>query len=184
MSSTVVPDPPKRRRGMGNLQSMVLSMLVLVGATLFFVMMVARPSEVPRRSLDAGSVATQVQSQAGWSPSQRTPLPAGWTVNVARYETQAKVPTWQVGYLAANTYYAVRQAKAGTAEWVDNAVDGAQAAGTQTVGGVVYDVFADDKGNRSLVHRGTGTTPWTVVSSNAPADQLAAFVASLTPPVR
>ena len=113
MSTTSAPDTvssssvqqPAARRGLGNLRSMVISMVVIMAAVLAWVAMVPRVHEVSQPAVNVTSVAMQVRQETGWAISQPQ-LPAGWKATNARFDSAADgVRTWHAGYLSPDGHY-------------------------------------------------------------------------------
>lgn len=179
------PSPPPRKRSMGGMRSMVLSMAVLIAMTLVLYALVARPKAVQRPSLDAVSVAEQVRSSAGLDVSVRNPTPQGWSVNAARYAPAgANLTTYHVGYVASPTlYYGIDQAKGGTTAWQGDTIKGFTQAGTIEAGGSTWMTYTRSGKIEecALVRLGAPDQLSTIVQGTTTCADVAAFVGTLSP---
>ncbi len=89
-------NPALRKSGADMLRTMLV-MLVAVG---FLVLLVPRPSSVPRAVVDLSSAADQAGDVLGFAPA--TPVPQGWTVTSARVRRDTgDLPSWTINYLTA-----------------------------------------------------------------------------------
>jgi len=178
--------PPPARRGLGNVRSLVISMVVILAAVLAWVAMVPRVREVSQPSVNVTSMARQVRRETGWTISQPA-LPAGWRATSVRFAAAAGGHrTWHVGYLSPEgNYVSIDQTDAtgATDDWVSARTADGRAEGTVSVAGTTWQKFSSrDTAQRSLVSRGSGTVLLvTVLSGTAPYPQLVGFATALKP---
>ena len=160
--SEIVPapagQPPTPRRGLGNLRSMVISMVVIMVAVLAWVAMVPRVQKISQPAVDVASVATQVRGETGWAISQPR-LPVGWKATNVRFTSATDgVRTWHVGYLSPDGHYLSidQTAVAGaTGAWVSGRTSNGQAEGTLTAAGTTWQKLSSpDTIQRSLLSKG------------------------------
>ena len=185
-----VPAPavqqPSPRRGLGNLRSMVISVIVIVVAVLVWVAMVPRVREISQPAVDVTSVARQVRQETGWAISQPR-LPAGWKATNARFDTAGGgARTWHAGYLSPDgQYLSIDQTEgAGASDsWVSARTSQGQPEGTMSAAGMTWqELSSRDVVQRSLVSMGPGPRDLTtVLSGTAPYTQLAQFAEVLKP---
>ena len=194
MSTTSAPDTvasssvqqPAARRGLGNLRSMVISMVVIMAAVLAWVAMVPRVHEVSQPAVNVTSVAMQVRQETGWAISQPQ-LPAGWKATNARLDLGADgVQTWHAGYLAPDgQYVSIDQTElsGATDSWTSARTSRGQAEGTLFAAGRTwYKLSSPDILQRSLVLKGFSAHDLTtVLSGTAPYAQLAQLAEALKP---
>jgi hypothetical protein len=123
---------PAARRGFGSLQSMVISMVVILAAVLAWVAMVPRVRQVNQPAVDVISVATQVRRDAGWGISVPR-LPAGWKATNVRFAPVAGIRTWHAGYLSPDGDYVSIDQTANSdasARWISAVSSGGKAEGS------------------------------------------------------
>jgi hypothetical protein len=192
VSSTSAPDTaaapavqqPAARRGLGNLRSMVISMVVIMAAVLAWVAMVPRVREISQPAVDVTSVARQVRQETGWAISQPQ-LPTGWKATSVRFESAADgVRTWHAGYLSPDgNYVSIDQTEqaGATDNWISARTSNGQAEGTVSAAGRTWQKLSSrDIVQRSLVSRGSGAGELTtVLSGTASYAQLAQFAEAL-----
>ena len=181
------PVPPQR---MGNLRSMVISMLVILVAVLAWVAMVPRVREVSQPAVDVAAVARQVRQETSWAISQPQ-LPADWKATNVRFVPDLDgARTWHAGYLSPDgSYVSIDQTSvtvAGTGNldnWLAARTSNGQAEGTLAAAGKTWQKLSSrDNVQRSLVSKGTGANGLvTVLSGTAPYAQLAQFADTLRP---
>jgi hypothetical protein len=169
---------------MGNLRSMVISIVVILAAVLIWFVMVPRPSEINQPAVDVASVAVQVRQETSWAISQPM-LPAGWKATNVRFTTAGDgLRTWHAGYLSPEgNYVSIDQTRDATAVWVAAQTSNGQPEGTMSAGGATWQKLSSgDTVQRSLVSRGSGAAELsTVLSGTAPYAQLAQFAEVLEP---
>jgi hypothetical protein len=185
-----VPAPavqqPAPRRGLGNLRSMVISVVLIVVAVLAWVAMVPRVREVSQPAVDVTSVARQVRQETGWAISQPR-LPAGWKATNARFDTAGDgARTWHAGYLSPDgQYLSIDQTEgAGASDsWISARTSQGQPQGTISAAGRMWqELSSRDVVQRSLVSKGPGARDLTtVLSGTASYAQLVQFAQTLVP---
>jgi len=191
VSTTSVPDTapapagqPPARRGLGNLRSMVISMVVIMAAGLAWVAMVPRVREINQPAVDVTSVARQVRHETSWLISQPQ-LPAGWKATNVRFVAAGDgLRTWHAGYLSPDgNYVSIDQTQQATDAWVSAQTSHGRAEGTLSAAGATWQrLSSGETVQRSLVSRGSGSNELsTVLSGTAPYAQLAQFAEALKP---
>jgi hypothetical protein len=183
-----VPAPPGQAapRGMGNMRSMVISMVVILMAMLAWVAMVPRVREVSQPAVDVTSVARQVRQETSWAISQPQ-LPAGWKATNVRFTAAGGgFRTWHAGYLSPDgNYVSIDQTvvAGATDDWLSARTSKGQAEGTLAAAGTTWQKLSSRATvQRSLVSKGTGASGLaTVLSGTAPYSQLAQFAEALEP---
>jgi hypothetical protein len=183
--------PPAGSRRLGNLRSMVISMVVILAAVLAWVAMVPRVREVSQPAVDVTAVARQVRRETSWAISQPQ-LPSGWKATNVRFAAAGDgLRTWHAGYLSPEGNYVSIDQTSGTAagnignldNWLAARTSNGQAEGTLAAGGATWQKLSSrDTVQRSLVSRGSGASGLvTVLSGTAPYGQLATFAEALKP---
>ena len=191
VSTTSVPDSapapavqPPARRGLGNLRSMVISMVVIMAAGLVWFAMVPRVREISQPAVDVASVARQVRHQTSWAISQPQ-LPAGCKATNVRFVVAGDgLRTWHAGYLSPEgNYVSIDQTQQATDAWISAQTSHGRAEGTLSAGGTTWqELSSGETVQRSLVSRGSGSSELsTVLSGTAPYAQLAQFAEALKP---
>ena len=169
---------------MGNLRSMVISMLVILAAVLAWFVMVPRQNKISQPAVDVTSAARQVRHETSWAISQPR-LPTGWKATNVRFTAAGDgLRTWHAGYLSPEgNYVSIDQTRQATDVWVTAQTSNGQAEGTMSAGGTTWQKLSSrDIVQRSLVSRGSGATELTtVLSGTAPYAQLAQFAEALEP---
>jgi hypothetical protein len=175
-----------RRRGLGSLRSMVISMVLIMAGVLAWVAMVPRVREISQPAVDVTSVARQVRQETGWVISQPR-LPAGWKATSVRFESAADgVRTWHAGYLSPDgQYFSIDQTQVGGASdnWISARTSDGEGEGKLTAGGTTWRKLSSRNiVQRSLVSKGSGAHGLTtVLSGTAPYSQLGQFAEALEP---
>lgn len=167
---------------MGNLRSMVISMVVILAAGVAWVAMVPRVREVSQPAVDVTSVARQVRAETSWAISQPH-LPPGWKATNVRFVVAGDgLRTWHAGYLSpAGDYISIDQTAAATDVWVAAQTSGGRSEGTLSAAGRTWQKLSSpDAVQRSLVSRGAGDKDLsTVLSGTATYPGLAQFAETL-----
>lgn len=165
-ASQTVPGPivekPPRRRGLGNLRSLVISMALVMAAVLAWVAMVPRVREISQPAVDVTSVATQVRRDSGWAISQPR-LPSGWKATNVRFTVAAGgAKTWHAGYLSPDgQYISIDQTGSVGANdsWVSAMTSNGLAEGTVSAAGTTWvKLSSRDPLQRSLLLKGSAST--------------------------
>lgn len=176
--------PPARRRGLGSVRSMIISMVIVVLAVLGWWAFVPRSDQPAQPVADLGGIAREVGITKHWDPAIADGLPTGWQPVNVRLVTAAQLPdTWQAGYdVPGGKYIRVLQTRDGGSDWVQTQTGSGVPDGSVTIDGVRWSrVQRSDGGERSLV-RGTplgGLT--TVVDGTGDWSQLTRFAKALKP---
>jgi len=169
---------------MGNLRSMVISMMLILAAVLIWFMMVPRPSAIDQPPVDVSSVALRVRQETAWAISQPR-LPGGWKATNVRFAASGDgLRTWHAGYLSPDgNYVSIDQTRGATEGWVMAQTSHGVAEGTMSAaGGTWQRLSSRDTVQRSLVSRGSAPDDLsTVLSGTAPYAQLAQFAEALEP---
>ena len=171
---------------MGNLRSMVISMVVVLAAVLAWVAMVPRVRQISQPAVDVTSVARQVRQETSWEISQPR-LPAGWKATNVRFAAAGEgLRTWHAGYLSPEgNYVSLDQTDVTGAndDWISARTANGRAEGTLVAAGTTWQKLSSpDTVQRSLVSRGSRATDLTtVLSGTAPYAQLAQFAEALEP---
>jgi hypothetical protein len=173
----------RRRRSLNTTsRDMLLSMAVIVGLALVFVLLVPRPNRIPERTLDVTAAARASASELGFSPANPTGLPAGWTARAADVQRGTdQLPTWHLSYTTPSGRYAgVQQTADATAGWESRQVTDGREQGNRQIGGQSWIVRSrTDRGITSLVLRAPPIT--TVVTGTATPAEIAQFAAAVAP---
>jgi hypothetical protein len=210
-----VPGPalsqPSPRRGLGNVRSLVISMVLILAAVLTWVAMVPRVRAISQPAVDVTSVATQVRRETGWAISQPR-LPSGWKATNVRFtQMTGGARTWHAGYLSPDgQYLSIDQTTSAgaTGDWISARTTNGLAEGTVSAAGATWlRLSSRDIVQRSLLLKGSplngsasngsaskGSVPQasvakgldavgltTVLSGTASYDQLVKFAESLEP---
>ncbi|WP_432546802.1 DUF4245 domain-containing protein [Kineococcus sp. SYSU DK004] len=183
MSTTGTPagatDPRQgvpRRRGGGDIRSMVISMAVILGIVVAVVWVVPRPNAIEQPAADVANAAEGARSRLSFEP----PVPQGlegWTPTSAEVTRSTDdVTTWHVGYVSAQgSPLALEVARDATARWQGAYTSNGVEDGTQEVGGLEWQRFRqDDRSRYSLVREQDGLT--VLVAGDADFDELAELV--------
>ena len=180
---------------MGNLRSMIISMVVILAALLVWWAMVPRQLGQGQPAVDVTSVAKQVRQETSWAILQPQ-LPAGWKATNVRFTAAGDgLRTWHAGYLSpgglcpedrgaeARCYVSIDQTRSASDVWVSAQTSDGLAEGTLSAAGTVWQKLSSrDTVQRSLVSRGSGESDLsTVLSGTASYAQLAQFAESLEP---
>ena len=170
----------RRRRSLNTTsRDMILSMAVIVGLILVFLLLVPRPNKIPERTLDVPAAATAAVTELGFTPAVPT-LPEGWTARTADVQRGTDdLPTWHLTYTSPSGHYVgVQQAAKATAAWEGRQVTDGADQGNITVGGKTWVIRSrTDRGITSWVLRETPVT--TVVTGTAPESELAFFATAV-----
>lgn len=169
---------------MGNLRSMVISMLVILAAVLAWYAMVPRTGAVVQPAVDVTSVATLVRQETSW-PISQPHLPTGWKATNVRFAVAGDgIKTWHAGYLSPDgNYVSIDQAAGVTDRWVSVQTSKGAVEGTLSAAGTTWRKLSSRVSvQRSLVSRGAGAKDLsTVLSGTASYAQLAKFAETLVP---
>ncbi|GAB3264360.1 hypothetical protein GCM10027586_20280 [Kineococcus gypseus] len=150
---------PRTRRG-GNVQSMVVSMAVILGIVALVVWVVPRPSSVQQPPADVPNAAAGAAQRLSFLPPVPR-VPQGWTATSAQLNRSTDgVLTWHVGYRTAQgEYLALEAARDVTPAWVRAQTAGGGEDGTADVDGRSWERrLQEDRDRHSLVRTQDGVT--------------------------
>lgn len=123
----------------------VLNLALALGASLlivlFLVTVVVRPDVAPDPGVNW--VETAAEASAGSGLELIAPmLPPGWTANDARFEDEAGVPTWYIGFLTpAQQFIALNQGIDGNPTWLASVLRDADESGSTTIDTVRWTIY-------------------------------------------
>ncbi len=150
---------PRTRRG-GNVQSMLLSMAVILGLVAVVVWALPRPGSIQQPPADVAGTAAGAGAGLPFTPPVPTGL-EGWTPTSAEVNRSTDgVTTWHVGYRTdEGEYVALEVARDATAAWQRAQTGGGAADGTLEVDGRQWErLLQEDRGRRSLLRTQDGLT--------------------------
>lgn len=178
--------PSPSRRGMGSVQNMVLSMVVVLGFVLVLLVLVPRPKGIDQPPVNVHAAGQQVVRETGWPILEPRGLGSGWKATSVRFSRSTDgLRTWHAGYLTpgGKAYAGLEQTSGATAAWIAAETAGGSADGTMTIAGRDWEkLAAAGQNRRALMHRGGASgVLTTVVTGTAPYDQLAELVNRLEP---
>jgi hypothetical protein len=170
----------RRRRSLSTTsRDMLLSMAVIVGLILVFLLLVPRPNKIVERSLDVPAAAQASAAELGFTPADPT-LPEGWTARTADVQRGTDgLPTWHLTYTSPSGFYVgVQQTAKATPAWEARQVTDGAERGTIDVGGKTWVIRSrTDRGITSWVLREPPIT--TVVTGTAGEPELALFATAV-----
>ncbi len=171
----------RRRRSLNTTsRDMLVSMAVIVGLILVFLLLVPRPNTIPQRTLDVPAAARAATTDLGFAPADPA-LPEGWTARTANVQRgTSDLPTWHLTYTSPSGHYVgVQQAAKATPAWEARQVTDGAEQGTISVGGKTWVIRSrTDRGITNWVLREPPIT--TVVTGTAPESELAYFATLVT----
>ncbi|HST86528.1 MAG TPA: DUF4245 family protein [Kineosporiaceae bacterium] len=173
------PEVPRRRSLNTTPRDMLLSMAVIVGLVLVFLLLIPRPNKIPERTLDVPAAAAAGTAALGFRPAVPA-LPAGWTARTADVQRGTdELPTWHLTYTSPSGHYVgVQQTAKATAAWEARQVTDGTDQGSIAVGGKTWVIRSrTDRKITSWVLRETPVT--TVVTGTAPESELAFFASAV-----
>ncbi len=170
-----------RRRSNQTSFNLLIATIASLGIVLLLVLVVVRPAPEPAPPIDVQALAAQSGADVV-APE----LPDGWTANLAQIQTVGGVRTWRIGLITADVQFiALNQGIAANETWLANAIKGASATGSISIGGldwITYDRRDDgDVGNYAFVMStqfGDDTIVLNGTASDAEFEALASAVAS------
>ena len=170
----------RRRRSLNtSSRDMLLSLAVIVGLILVFLLLVPRPNQIPERTLDVSAAAANSAAQLGFTPANPA-LPEGWTARTADVQKATDdLLTWHLTYTSPSGHYVgVQQTAKATEDWEDRQVTDGAENGTVAVGGKTWIVRSRvDRGITNWVLREPPIT--TVVTGTATEPELSLFATAV-----
>ncbi|WP_170127204.1 DUF4245 domain-containing protein [Kineococcus rhizosphaerae] len=151
--------PPAPRRG-GNVQSMVLSMAVILAFVAVVVWLIPRPNAIEQPAVDVRNAAAGAVSQLPFNPVVPD-VPQGWTATSANVNRSTDgVLTWHVGYRTdGGKYLALETAQGTTRTWLKAQTQSGDADGEQTIDGQAWQRYLQpDRERYSLTRTQDGQT--------------------------
>jgi hypothetical protein len=141
----------RKRRANQTVLNLVLALGASLAIVIFLVAVVVRPDPAPAPGVDWVETAAEASAAAGVrliAPA----LPPTWTANDARFELEAEVPTWTIGFLTpAQQFISMNQGIDANPTWLAAVLRDAVDSGTTTIDGVRWSVYdqrdADSPGN-------------------------------------
>lgn len=182
------PQPTGRQQASaymsGSVSNMIRSVVVIVAIMGLFMVMAPR-LQPDHSDVDAVETAQQLHDSTGLAVSVPTGLPDGWVATRAEYRRgAANVMTWHALYETPDgDAVSLNQALDATDAWVTQTVNRTERTGEREAAGVTWEEYTREgtMPQRSLVERGEAGELTTVVTGDAPWEQLETFVAALTP---
>ncbi len=159
---------------------MVRSLLVIMALVVGIVLLVPRPTSVPRAAVDLPAAASAAADQLGVAPA--VGVPSGWTVTSTRVRSDtAGLTAWSVNYLTAQgRYVGLEQVAGWDPRWLTSVSQGGTPQGTTTVDGRQWSVYLKaEKRITSLLLRGSDRSTL-VLAQVGGLDDARALAASLT----
>jgi hypothetical protein len=146
-----------RRRSNQTPLNLVFALLASLGVVALVVLVVVRPSSIPREPIDYAAVAADAQDSVD-VPLVVPDLPEGWTANRAELVTGGAdgIDSWQIGLLTpAEQYIGLVQGVRVDPRWVSEQTADAQSTDSVTIGDRVWQIYdrrnVDDPGNLAYV---------------------------------
>lgn len=120
---------------------MLLATLAIAALVILQVLLVPRPTSVPRPSIDLASAADAARSRIGFTPE--VTVPPNWTVTSADVRTDSgDLPTWTVNYLTDDgRYVGLLQAPGWNVRWQSSLTQGGTPDGELTAAGRTWAVL-------------------------------------------
>ncbi len=142
-----------KRRANQTPLNLVFALLASLGVVALVVLVVVRPSSIPRDPIDYAAVAADAQGSVD-VPLVVPDLPAGWTANRAELETGTGdgIDSWQIGLLTpGEQYIGLVQGVRVDQRWVSEQTGDAEATDRLTIGDRVWQIYdrrdVEDPGN-------------------------------------
>jgi hypothetical protein len=160
---------------------MLRSLLVILGAVGLLILLVPRPTSVPRPTVDLAATSAQARAELGFDVA--VPVPPGWTATSARIRRDTgDIPSWTINYLTdQGRYVGLVQAAGWNARWQSSLTHGGTAQDPLTISGVTWQVhLKPERELTSLIRREGGRTTLILAKSGGRDDAL--VLARLLPP--
>jgi len=146
-----------RRRSNQTPLNLVFALLASLGVVALVVLVVVRPSSIPRDPIDYAAVAADAQDAVD-VPLVVPELPDGWTANRAELVTGGAdgIDSWQIGLLTpGEQYIGFVQGIRVDPRWVSEQTANAEPTDRLTIGGQVWQVYdrreVQDPGNLAYI---------------------------------
>lgn len=127
---------------------MLITMMVTVAVVVALLMLNPEPDTEPyQRDEDVHVEAVHAGRSAEFLPAAPD-VPDEWSANYAYWENQSEqgIPLWEVGFTTDSmTFVGFSQSDQGNPTWISEETEGATPSGTQTVDGVVFEVYHGDE---------------------------------------
>ncbi|MER5863906.1 DUF4245 domain-containing protein [Kitasatospora sp. NPDC002040] len=165
-------------RGRQTVRDMVLSMLAIGGVVFVGYLFIPHSEGSGIKAVDYRSSAASAKRAAPYPLLAPQGLSEKWKPTSVEYDKDKKRPkAWHLGFLTpAGQYAAIEQSTEPQDKAVAFAVEGAQPAGTATIGGQEWQRYQGKSYRGLVVSSGTGTT---VVTGTADWEELTEFAQSL-----
>jgi hypothetical protein len=129
------------RRSRQNWRNLVASLAACLGIVVVLVLIVPRGDGVQQPDVDVRGASAQYGDTAG-QPLLAPRVPADWKANAAELRGSGDGSSWYVGYVIDGSRYAgITEGLPGTSAVLETALDGADATGTTTIGGLPWRVY-------------------------------------------
>ena len=141
----------RRHRANQTLLNLVVALVASLAIVLFLVLVVVRPDPGTVAPTDYAAVAADAQAGAT-EPLLVPVLPDDWYANDARFQTEAQVLTWYVGFITpARQFIALNQGIDANPTWQATVLQDAAETGSTTIDGITWTTYdrrdVDDPGN-------------------------------------
>lgn len=186
MPVTTTPGRPRSSYSMGSLPNMMRSLLVIVAIVIGFVALVPRADRLDAPQIDILEVAAARGAESGLPLAGADPVPSGWRqVSAYLNRTADGALTWQANYESdSRAPLAIKQAVSPGPAWYDVATARGEKLGQVGIAGRQWDEYysADQKQVTFVRPPGPRETLTTVVTGQAPRDDVIALAAALVVP--
>lgn len=182
---TQAPSAPPRDRRNPALSDMLRSVLVLGAIVALFVGVTTLMRDDPPEAgteVEYAEVASEASAAVPYPLLVPADVPEGWRANSARV-VPGEPPSWHLGMLTADDdYIGIEQSHAPVKAMIAKHADGTRPDGTADIGGQTWQVRTDGDRETTFVRQHGGAT--TVVTGDAPRDQIERYIESLEPAER
>lgn len=169
--------PPQRTSFFGDALRTMAVLLAIVGLVVGFQRLLSAPPSNPVHALDYRPALAAARAAAPFHVLAPSGLPDGWAATSVHY-TPGSAAAWHLGVLTADrAYVGLEQSLDDTAAVLGEAAPGSVSDGTVEVAGDSWQLRRGPGNRTTLVRRVDGVT--TVVTGDAPQDQLVAYAAGL-----
>jgi len=145
---------PRQRHSGGNVQSMVISMAVILAFVAVVVWLLPRPNAIEQPAVDVANAASGAASQLPFAPAVPDG-PQGWTATSANVNRSTDgVVTWHVGYRTDDgKFLALEIAQDTTASWLRAQTQSGTEQDPQTIDGQQWEAYLQEDRARYSVAR-------------------------------